>query len=106
PESPFPVSRHPWGIAMHPSGKFVYVAVSNNSAGDGVQAFLVNSNGSLSKIASSPFPTKNDPQNLLIDATGHYLYAADAASGYIDAFDINQTDGALTPLPGSPYQIT
>lgn len=106
PGSPFKVSRHPWGIAVHPSGKFVYVAESNNAAGDGVAAFLVNSNGSLSPIAGSPFPTKNDPQNLLIDATGHYLYAADAASGYIDAFAINQTDGALTPLPGSPDKIT
>ncbi|HEX6501824.1 MAG TPA: beta-propeller fold lactonase family protein [Terriglobales bacterium] len=106
PGTPFKVSRHPWGIAVHPSGKFVYVALSNNAAGDGVEAFLVNSNGSLSPIAGSPFSTKNDPQNVLIDATGHYLYAADAASGFIDAFAINQTDGALTPLPGSPDKIT
>jgi 6-phosphogluconolactonase (cycloisomerase 2 family) len=106
PGSPFKVSRHPWGIAVHPSGKFVYVAESNNAAGDGVEAFMVNSNGSLSQVAGSLFPTKNDPQNLLIDATGHYLYAADASSGYIDAFAINQTDGALTPLPGSPDKIT
>lgn len=106
PGSPFAVSRHPWGIAVHPSGKFVYVALSNNAAGDGVGAFMVNSNGSLSKIAGSPFPTKNDPQNLLIDASGKFLYSADAASGHIDAFAISQTDGALTPLPGSPYTIT
>src|SRR5262249_57274055 len=87
-------------------GHFVYVALSNKAAGDGVVGFVVNSNGSLSKIPGSPFPTQNDPRNLLIDATGHYLYAGDAASGYIDAFTISQTDGALTPLPGSPYKIT
>lgn len=106
PGSPVAVSRHPWGIAVHPSGKFVYVALSNNAPGDGVGAFLVNSNGSLSKMPGSPFPTKNDPQNLLIDGSGKYLYAADAVSGYVDAFAISQTDGALTPLPGSPYKIT
>ena len=44
-----------------------------------------------------------DPQNLLVDATGHYLYATDAVSDYIAAFAINQTNGALTTLPGSPY---
>src|SRR5262249_27789442 len=45
-------------------------------------------------------------RNLLIDATGHFLYASDAASGFIDEFAISQTDGALTPLPGSPHKVS
>jgi 6-phosphogluconolactonase (cycloisomerase 2 family) len=40
---------------------------------------------------------------LAIDASGNYLYAANVASNSISAFRINQTTGALSALPGSPF---
>jgi 6-phosphogluconolactonase (cycloisomerase 2 family) len=107
PGSPYPISRTPTAVAVAPSGKFVYVTADNAIAGDGVAAFSVNPDGSLKTVAGSPFPTQVGPQSLLVDATGKYLYVADADfNGYIDGFTIDQTSGALTPLPGSPFLIT
>jgi 6-phosphogluconolactonase (cycloisomerase 2 family) len=101
------VGRTATAVAVHPSGKFVYVTRDNDAAGDGVAAFSVNANGSLTAVPGSPFSTQINPASLLVNSTGKYLYVADSSySGYIDAFSINQVNGALTPLPGSPYLVT
>jgi 6-phosphogluconolactonase (cycloisomerase 2 family) len=103
PGSPFAIGQVPTNVAVHPSGHFVYVTAKNNA----VYAFSVESNGSLKLVAGSPFPTQNDPEALAIDPDGHYLYTNDAQkANKIDAFSINQTDGALTPVPGSPFAQT
>jgi len=61
----------------------------------------------LTTVPGSPFSTQINPQSLLVDSTGKYLYVADSSyDGYIDAFRVNQLNGALTPLAGSPYAIT
>ncbi|HZR57616.1 MAG TPA: beta-propeller fold lactonase family protein [Terriglobales bacterium] len=101
PGSPFAIGQNPTGVAVHPSGKFVYVTTINGA----VYAFAVESNGSLKPVAGSPFTTQNQPAALAIDPTGHYLYTNDN-SNKIDAFSINETDGALTPVPGSPFAQT
>jgi 6-phosphogluconolactonase (cycloisomerase 2 family) len=103
PGSPFAIGNNPTGVAVAPSGKFVYVTAMNNY----VYGFAVQSNGSLKPVAGSPFLTQNDPIALAIDPTGHYLYTNDASyANKIDAFSINETDGALTPVPGSPFAQT
>ncbi len=48
-------------------------------------------------------PAGGDPNALVIDPSGRYLYVAEADSS-INAFDIDLISGALTPLPGSPFQ--
>jgi 6-phosphogluconolactonase (cycloisomerase 2 family) len=107
PGSPYAVGRTASAVAVHPSGKFVYVTRDNDAPGDGIAAFSVNANGSLTAVPGSPFSTQNNPESLTVDASGKYLYVADSAySGYIDAFSINQVNGALTPLAGSPFAIT
>jgi 6-phosphogluconolactonase (cycloisomerase 2 family) len=92
-------------VAVHPSGKFVFATRDENAAGDGVAVFQVQNNGSLKAAPGSPYSTQNGPQALVVDATGKYLYVAEATD-YIDAFEIDQTTGALTPLPGSPYKLS
>ncbi len=107
PGSPYAVGRTATAVAVHPSGKFVYVTRDNDAAGDGIAAFSVNANGSLTAVPGSPFSTQINPQSVLADSTGKYLYVADNSyDGSIDAFSINEVNGALTPLPGSPYQVT
>jgi 6-phosphogluconolactonase (cycloisomerase 2 family) len=107
PGSPYAVGRTATAVAVHPSGKFVYVTRDNDAAGDGVAAFSVSANGSLAVVPGSPFSTQINPASLVVDSTGKYLYVADSSyAGYIDAFSINDVNGALTPLPGSPYQLT
>ncbi len=103
PGSPFSIGNIPTGVAVAPSGKFVYVTAKNNY----VYAFAVESNGSLKPVAGSPFLTQSDPEALAIDPTGRYLYTNDNDNtSKIDAFSINETDGALTPVPGSPFPQT
>ncbi len=100
PGSPFAIGQNPTGVAVAPTGKFVYVTAQNNY----VYGFSVESNGSLTPVAGSPFLTQSDPITLAIDPSGKYLYTDDGADGNkIDAFSINELDGALTPVAGSPF---
>lgn len=105
PGSPFPVNHSVTAVAVHPSGAFVYATRDENAAGDGVAVFRVQSNGSLASVPGSPYSTENGPQAVVVDPSGKYLYVADA-TGFIDAFNIDQTSGALTPLPSSPFRLT
>lgn len=105
PGSPFAVNHSVTAVAVHPSGAFVYATRDENAAGDGVEVFRVEANGSLAAIAGSPYSTENGPQALVVDPSGKYLYVADA-TGFIDAFTIDQVSGALTPLPGSPFKLS
>jgi 6-phosphogluconolactonase len=93
-------------IAVHPSGKLVYAGTFNlgGVGNPGILAFDVNSDGSLTLLSSTPLPGRNSPSSLVIDPSGKYLYITETDSS-INAFDINATSGALTPLPGSPFQV-
>lgn len=57
-------------------------------------------------MPGSPFLTNGGNTALAIDPKGGYLYVSGLdTGGLIDAVKINQTTGALTELPGSPYTI-
>jgi len=106
PGSPYDVGRIATAVAVHPSGKFVYVTRSNATEGDGIAAFSVNPDGSLTAIPGSPYSTQISPDSLLVDSTGKYLYVADDEfDGAIDGFTIDATSGALTPISGSPFAV-
>ena len=72
-------------------------------------AFAVQSNGSLKPVPGSPFATVNWARTLTTDPQGKYLYVSNypetstATKSEVDAYSISSTDGALTPVPGSPY---
>jgi len=105
PGSPFAIGHTPTDIKVHPAGHYVYVTAQSNW----MFAFHVRSNGSLAAVAGSPFATVNKPQALEIDPQGKYLYVSSypasstPATSKVEAFTISSTDGALTPIAGSPY---
>jgi 6-phosphogluconolactonase (cycloisomerase 2 family) len=118
PGANFTVGGVSTDIAVHPSDKFVYVTTTydyydndgvkgkNNS----VSGFSVASNGSLVPVPGSPYITDGPDWGIAIDPSGQYLYASSQVSdsnqsGEINAFSINQTTGALTPISGSPFAI-
>lgn len=83
--------------AVDPFGRFVYVADMTAGA---IAAFVVNSDGSLTAVAGSPFAV-NAPAGLAIDHTGSYLYATNNGNNTVSEFAITQSGasvGALTPL--------
>lgn len=111
PGSPVAIGETPYDVAVSPSGDYVYVTTIAGSGGQSsVYAFAVQSNGSLKPVAGSPFPTSDWAQALTIDPEGKYLFvstsplSSTASTSYIAAYSISSTDGALTPVPGSPYE--
>jgi 6-phosphogluconolactonase (cycloisomerase 2 family) len=109
PGSPVNLGKTPYDLVVHPSGHYVY-AVTLTSATNPesfVYAFAVQTNGSLKPVPGSPFPTSNWAQALAIDPQGKYLYVSTSppsSQAVVAAYAISSTDGALTPLPGSPYE--
>jgi 6-phosphogluconolactonase len=98
----------PTAVVVHPSGDFVYVTttVGGQFLSNYIYAFKVNSNGSLTAVHGSPFSANYWQQQALIDPTGSYLYTATYYTGSnIEAFDINKSTGALTPMAGEPFAI-
>ena len=97
--SPFATSLFPEGVAVDPSGRFVYVP----NGGD-VPAFSIDrASGSLTPIPGSPFFTSGSgPDNVGIDPSGKFAYVPNFASANVTGFSIDAT-GALTELPSSPF---
>jgi 6-phosphogluconolactonase (cycloisomerase 2 family) len=109
PGSPFTVSASSGGTTdgawSDPQGRFLFVG----SEGSGViWVFQINATtGALTEIAGSPFTFPSiltSADIMTVDASGKFLYVGQLTpSAGVAAFAINQTTGALTPIPGSPF---
>jgi hypothetical protein len=96
---------HPDAGAFHPSGQWVFVA--DTQAG-GIWTISVVFGSAVNPGAASFIPA-NLPGGLrlVFSSTGKYLYVVqwDGTFASIQGFQIDQTTGALTLLPGSPWPI-
>jgi len=93
----------PGTVLPDPAGRFLYV--NTPGGGDSILGFKIDfASGNLSPIAFSTGLTNlgSQGQTMAIDPTGRYLFLAGVADINIYGFSIDQTTGALTPLPGSP----
>ena len=98
-------ARAPFGdlksLAIHPSGKFVYVVGGLINT---VDAFAIDSKtGILTQLSGAPFPTQMAPTSTRVDPSGRFLYAVNFLSDTISAYTINPDTGSLTPMSGSPF---
>jgi 6-phosphogluconolactonase (cycloisomerase 2 family) len=93
-------------------GNFVYTN-DNPSGAPGsntVSALSVGTDGTLTPIAGSPFPTGGTGDGGGFYATnravvnGKLLFVSNAVSGDVSVFTIDPTSGALTAAPGSPFK--
>ncbi len=92
-------------IQFTPDAKYAYVA---NYGSATVSAYSLNgTNGALTPIAGSPFPTDGNPITLAISPSGKFLYTGNSDGNPDDngvsGFSIDGATGALTPVPGSPF---
>jgi 6-phosphogluconolactonase len=86
-----------FGIALHPSGKFVY---TGNSSSNSISVFSVASNGLLS-LKSQETANLSGVDSIAVDLQGKFLYAANFSGSTVAQFSINSSTGALTPIaPG------
>jgi 6-phosphogluconolactonase (cycloisomerase 2 family) len=106
PGSPFALGFSIQTVAVHPSGKFIFAGTIDLGVGSpGILVFGVNSDGSLTLLTANPVLTQGTPSAIAVDPAGKYLYVGSLPGNAIEAFDINGTSGALTPLPGSPFTL-
>ena len=100
PGSPFTTGTAPYGLAIDPTGSYLYTA---NKLDNSISEFSIGSNGVLTQLANSPVgETYISPVALQIDNSGKYLYVANQGSGNIGAYSIG-TGGSLALLSGSPF---
>ncbi|MBL8019006.1 MAG: beta-propeller fold lactonase family protein [Leptospirales bacterium] len=90
--------------AIHPSGRFMYVANSSSST---IDAFAINSStGALSAIAGSPFSAGTGPGPVVIDRGGYFAFVPNNNSGAgntVSVFRIDSDSGVLRQVNGSPF---
>ncbi len=108
PGSPFPGSGvAPISLAVDPSGRFLYLADTGTSITPStVSALAINPvTGALTAVPGSPFPAGTEPFSVVVEASGRFVYVANAGDSSICAYSINPASGALTaigsPLPAS-----
>lgn len=85
---------------------FVFLLEAKGVATGTIHVFSMNpSSGALTEAPGSPFTAGLNPQQLIVDPTGRFLYVVNEQSQDITAFSINASIGALTELAGSPVAI-
>lgn len=87
---PFAAGTQPSSIASTPAGTYVYAT----DEGAGTILGFQQSNGLLSPLSSSPYPSGNAPVAIVLDATGNFAYVANSLDSNVTAYTIN--NGSLT----------
>ncbi len=112
PYPPTQIGTAPLGMAITPSGGFLYITgTSSSSAQPGiVQAFSLSA-GVLTPVTGSPFTTGRAPSGIAISPNGYFLYVANTNDNTISEFSIEASGqslpaGSLTELEGSPVGET
>jgi 6-phosphogluconolactonase len=88
-------------VVVDPQGESLFI----NDLTDGkILAYSIAGDGTLSPVSGSPFnvPANDQPENILIDSGGRFLYAP-LIQGGIAAFAVNSSTGALSDITGSPF---
>jgi 6-phosphogluconolactonase len=79
-------------IAMHPSGKFLYVS---NRGRDSIAIFGIASKTGILTFVGDFLTRGKTPRNFVIDPSGHYLLAANQETNDIEVFRIDSNTGEL-----------
>ena len=104
--SPYSVGDGAHSLVIHPSGKYLYVANPGQNEND-VSLFTIAGNGVLTEVfpRTTVMPLGNEPELLVMDPSGDFLYAMNSASENISVFSIKASTGSLTQLAGSPFPL-
>jgi 6-phosphogluconolactonase (cycloisomerase 2 family) len=107
--SPYSVGGGARSLVLHPSGKFLYVANPGQGgiAENDLSLFTIAGDGTLTEVTprTSVAPNASQPQLLLMDPAGAFLYVMNTGSNNISVFSIDSGSGALTEVANSPFLI-
>jgi len=101
----FPVSAGgvPYYVAMHPSGRFLYVT---NWLGASLSAFHIDpDSGALSLLDDFPRITGISPYAVAVHPSGQFLYVTSWADNALWGYRVDAVSGDLTLVPGSPFAV-
>ena len=103
PDAPFgSTTQEPTNsLILHPSGKFLYLIHSSSP----VEEFSVNATTGDLTFASSVTEANADMRMAAIDPAGKFMFVTDLTAGRVFAYQINQVDGSLTAVTGSPFAV-
>jgi 6-phosphogluconolactonase (cycloisomerase 2 family) len=94
-------------VTLDPSGRFALVA---NTGSNNVSVYIIDSTTGALTVVQNPalpvtnfFSTGTAPQQVTIHPSGNFAYVANATSGDVSAYTINQTTGVLAQIAGSPF---
>ena len=106
PGSPFAGGSSPGTVAVHPLGRFAYVASLDLTGVASIWVYTINANsGALTPIPGSPFAVELATEEISVDPVGKFAYTGNYLDGSISGYTINAFSGALTPISGSPFAI-
>jgi hypothetical protein len=93
---------HPWNVAADPQQRFLFVGTS-----DGLLATfpITHGPGFLPLQAPAPLATGLRPDEMIVNASGKFLYVLDSLSNTLSGFSIDQSTGALTPIPSATVNV-
>ena len=106
--SPFATGVGPVSVEVDPSGKFAYVANGgSNNFTDTISVYAVDaSTGALTNVTTTP-AGRSSLRSMTADPRGKFVYTTSGgsrtASFEVDAFTIDGTTGALSPVAGNPF---
>jgi 6-phosphogluconolactonase len=108
--SPFAAGTGPVAVAVDPLDRFVYVvnATSGNVSGYSICCSSNTLVGSMTPVPGSPFAAGTNPKSVVVEPTGRFAYVAGGppgSPGFVSAFSIDTTSGALTPISSSPFAV-
>jgi 6-phosphogluconolactonase (cycloisomerase 2 family) len=101
-------TNYPFGIAIDPTGPYVYVGSDNLMAPGTLEAYVANA-GVLTPVtgalATSTYASGSIPYGLAVDPTNALLFAANYYDANIADYSIGAgtAGGQLTAVPGSPF---
>jgi len=101
----FPASAGgvPYYVAMHPSGRFLYVT---NWLSGSLSAFRIDpDSGALSLLDGFPRTTGINPYAVAVHPSGQFLYVTNWADNALWGYRIDSANGDLTLVPGSPFTV-
>jgi len=93
----------PSAIAVDPSSRWVYIT---DEATNQLYGNNLNSDGSLTAMTNSPFPTGIFPVGVTVDPRGKFLYVANFTSGTVGAYALDVNAGTPTGVNGSASTAT
>jgi hypothetical protein len=76
---------------------------ATDTAPNAILSYTVAASGAPAKLGTQSRP--NQSLGLVADSPGSFLYVSDFQNSAVDAFTINSTSGALTPVAGSPSSV-